>query len=94
LFYVLKQKRKHYNSYQETWQPVSLFDSNGNFRGAAIFETKRQAESYLKTYQKRLETRNDNNHSNNEASKISIKLQIFQEDQKPATSYSLFYKRR
>jgi type I restriction enzyme, S subunit len=33
---------------QQNWIDVSLFDSEGDYRGAEIFETKKQAQEYLK----------------------------------------------
>lgn len=36
------------------WGTVSLIDKNGSFRGEAKFETRKEAEEYLKIYEKRM----------------------------------------
>jgi hypothetical protein len=81
LYYVLKQKRKHYK-YKDNWQPVSLYDSEDYFRGPAIFETEKEARSYMKKYQLKIQAKNDSNMSNNQDKKINIQLKIFKENEK------------
>jgi hypothetical protein len=56
LYYVLKQRRprSRINANTETWQPVSLYDSEDYFRGQAIFETEREAQAYLLKYNARI----------------------------------------
>jgi hypothetical protein len=67
-FYILKQKRKRY---AETWQPVSLYNSEDYFRGQAIFETEKEARKHMEIYQSRLQARNNSNtSSNNQNNKI------------------------
>jgi hypothetical protein len=39
---------------QQNWTDVSLLDSEGDYIGAAIFETKKQAQEYLKIYNQRI----------------------------------------
>jgi hypothetical protein len=36
------------------WGTVSLIDENGSFRGEAKFETKKEAEEYLKKFRGRM----------------------------------------
>jgi hypothetical protein len=36
------------------WGTVSLIDDNGSFRGEAKFETKKEAEVYLKKFKNRM----------------------------------------
>ena len=36
------------------WGTVSLIDENGSFRGEAKFETRKEAEEYLKIYKQRM----------------------------------------
>lgn len=36
------------------WGTVSLIDENGSFRGEAKFETKKEAEEYLKKFKSRM----------------------------------------
>lgn len=36
------------------WGTVSLIDENGSFRGEAKFETKKEAEEYLKKFKNRM----------------------------------------
>jgi hypothetical protein len=48
------------------WNAVSLIDKNGSFRGEAKFETKKEAQNYLKEYQDRM--------------KIPAPLKVFSED--------------
>jgi hypothetical protein len=36
------------------WGTVSLIDDNGSFRGEAKFETKKEAEEYLKKFKGRM----------------------------------------
>jgi hypothetical protein len=81
IYYVLKQKRPH--SRTETWQPVSLYDSEDYFRGQAIFDTEKEVRSYMKLYELRLRARSEQNNSNNQNRKIRIDLKIFKESEKP-----------
>jgi hypothetical protein len=53
---VLKQRPKRYT---ENWRPVSLYDSEGYFRGQAIFETEKEARKYMKIYQSTLQVGNE-----------------------------------
>jgi hypothetical protein len=79
----LKQKRAH--NHYNTWQPVSLYDSEDYFRGPAIFETEKEAKSYMKKYNDRLTNSNRNNLNrsyNQENNKIKIQLKIFKENEK------------
>jgi len=36
------------------WDSISLIDENGSFRGEAKFESKSEAEAYLKLYKDRI----------------------------------------
>lgn len=36
------------------WGTVSLIDQNGSFRGEAKFETRKEAEEYMKIYVQRM----------------------------------------
>ncbi len=36
------------------WSTVALIDKNGSFRGEAKFETRKEAEAYLKDYKSRI----------------------------------------
>jgi proline dehydrogenase len=36
------------------WTTVSLIDEHGSFRGEAKFETREEAEKYLKDYKKKI----------------------------------------
>ncbi len=36
------------------WTTVSLIDENGSFRGEAKFETREEAEKYLKDYKRKI----------------------------------------
>jgi hypothetical protein len=66
--------RKHYS---DKWQTVSLYDSQGYFRGQAIFERISDAKSYKKKYNEKIQTRKDLNRYDNRNYKIYIKLRIF-----------------
>ena len=83
VYYVLRQERKHSRS--ENWQPVSLYNEDNNFLGQVVFETEREAKSYMKKYNGRIIANNrDNlNMSNNYGSKINVQLKIFVENEKP-----------
>ena len=37
-----------------SWNAISLIDKNGSFRGEARFETKKEAQDYLKKYRDRM----------------------------------------
>lgn len=37
-----------------SWNAISLIDKNGSFRGEARFETKKEAQDYLKEYRHRM----------------------------------------
>jgi hypothetical protein len=37
-----------------SWNAISLIDKNGSFRGEARFETKKEAQDYLKEYQDKM----------------------------------------
>lgn len=39
------------------WSAVSLIDKNGSFRGEAKFETREEAEEYMKDYVARIKSR-------------------------------------
>jgi hypothetical protein len=90
----VKQKRAAHG-YNGTWQPVSLYDSDGYFRGPAIFDNKRGAQEYMRIYNDRLQTRNNLNMSNNHDSKINnnniIQLKIFAEKEKPQDQQMPFF---
>ena len=49
-----------------SWNAISLIDKNGSFRGEARFETKKEAQDYLKEYKKKM--------------KIPTRLKVFPED--------------
>ena len=51
LFIVKKLNRN------SNWDSISLYDENGSFRGEARFETKQQAEEYIKLYKDRFNKR-------------------------------------
>jgi hypothetical protein len=36
------------------WNAVSLIDKNGSFRGEARFETRKEAQIYLKEYREKM----------------------------------------
>jgi hypothetical protein len=71
--FILKKLNKHGN-----WDTISLYDENNSFRGEAKFESKKEAEAYLKLYKDRT-----NKHANaEEKSKARLKLQVFELDDK------------
>lgn len=37
-----------------SWNAISLIDKNGSFRGEARFETKKEAQDYLKEYKDKM----------------------------------------
>ena len=37
-----------------SWNDISLIDKNGSFRGEAKFETKKEAQDYLKEYKDKM----------------------------------------
>jgi len=37
-----------------SWNTISLIDENGSFRGEARFESKNEAQEYLKEYKRRM----------------------------------------
>ena len=37
-----------------SWNAISLIDKNGSFRGEARFETKKEAQDYLKVYRDKM----------------------------------------
>jgi hypothetical protein len=47
--FVVKKLNKSGN-----WDSISLIDENGSFRGEARFESKSEAEAYLKLYKDRM----------------------------------------
>jgi hypothetical protein len=59
--FVVKKLGKNGN-----WNAISLIDKNGSFRGEARFETKEEAQDYLKQYKDRL--------------KMPAELKVFSED--------------
>jgi hypothetical protein len=66
-----------------------------NIRGQAIFETEKEARSYMKLCESRLQARSEQNQSNNQNNKIRIDLKIFRESEKPqVSSYPSFYFKR
>ena len=91
LYYVLRQKSKRYPG---DWQPVSLYNEDNNFLGQAVFETEREAISYMKKYSERIANKNNLNMLNNFDTKINIQLKIFVENEKPADMNPIpFYKK-
>jgi len=47
--FIVKKLNKSGN-----WDSISLIDENGSFRGEARFESKSDAEAYLKLYKERM----------------------------------------
>lgn len=86
-YYVLRQKRKYHA--KESWQPVSLYDNDNHFRGAAIFETEKEVHEYMKIYNDRLQARNEQNLSINPDNRINIQLRICEESEKPKTRFTI-----
>jgi hypothetical protein len=66
LHFVVRQHKPHKNK----WNDVSLYNESGNFLGPAIFNTKREAQEYLKQYESRMLVRlagvNNNTTPNNQ----------------------------
>jgi hypothetical protein len=60
------------------WDTISLYDENNSFRGEARFESKQQAESYIKLYKDRINKRLIAEGK----SKTRLKLQVFELDDK------------
>ena len=81
----MKQKRAAH-SHNGTWQDVSLLDSDGYFRGQAIFETEKEALKYLEIYNDRLQKRM----LNNPCSKMNIQLKVFKEGERSEINNYLF----
>lgn len=52
------------------WGTVSLIDENGSFRGEAKFETRKEAEEYLKIYKQRM--------------KKPVEIKVFDDSPEPA----------
>jgi hypothetical protein len=50
--FIVKKLNKSGN-----WDTISLYDENGSFRGEARFETKKEAEAYLKLYKEKINKR-------------------------------------
>ena len=50
MHFVVRQHKPHKNK----WNDVSFYNESGNFLGPAIFNTKREAEEYLKQYESRM----------------------------------------
>jgi hypothetical protein len=48
---------KGYVRQSSHWEYISYYDSNNNFRGNAIFQTKEQADRYLESYQTKQDAR-------------------------------------
>jgi hypothetical protein len=48
---------KRYARQSGHWDYISYYDSNNNFRGKAIFETREDAERYLESYQTKIDSR-------------------------------------
>ena len=49
-----------------SWNAISLIDKNGSFRGEARFETKKEAQNYLKEYKDKM--------------RVPAQLKVFSED--------------
>jgi hypothetical protein len=79
---------------KESWQAVSLYDSENYFRGPAVFETEIDAKKYLKIYQSRLTNWNEQNQSNNYVSKSSVQLRIFKESERPPVDLPFYHFRK
>jgi hypothetical protein len=69
LYFAIRQHKPHKNK----WNDVSLYNESGNFLGPAIFNTKREAQEYLKQYESRMLARladvNNNTTPNNQKKK-------------------------
>jgi hypothetical protein len=72
--FIIKKLNKH-----GKWDSVRFYDENNSFRGEARFETKKEAEDYIKIYKDRI-----NKHLNaaEGKSKTRLKLQVFELDNK------------
>jgi hypothetical protein len=86
LFFVIRQRRPY--SKNQGWIPVSLFDSEGYYRGPTYFDSKAEAEAYLKIYMRRIEER-VKKLSKKEADfgdkyMLKLKTKIFKEDRIPS----------
>src|ERR1051325_399039 len=51
--FIVKQRTK----LSKYWTPVSHYNETGNFLGAAVFDTKAEAQKYLKIYEQKNITR-------------------------------------
>jgi hypothetical protein len=57
LWMVCLYHKYRYGPDKQKWLAVSLFDAQNQFRGAAIFESKQQAEQYLENYRDKMTAR-------------------------------------
>jgi hypothetical protein len=66
--------------------PVSLFDENFNFRGAAVFESKQEAQSYMEKYSEKMAQRVLGHLAKSKTTLYisDLKLRIFEESTLPA----------
>jgi transposase len=71
--FIVKKLNKH-----GKWDTVSLYDENNSFRGEARFESKKEAEAYLKLYKDRINERLIAEGK----TKTRLKLQVFELDDK------------
>jgi hypothetical protein len=61
------------------WDGISLYDENNSFRGEARFESKQEAEVYLKLYKDRI---NKSLNAEGKSKTTRLKLQVFELDSK------------
>jgi hypothetical protein len=48
---------KRFIKASDRWDPIALYDSNNNFRGEAVFESRHEAQNYLEIYRSKMDNR-------------------------------------
>ena len=68
---------KRYVRTSNRWDPIALYDLNNNFRGEARFESKQEADRYVKLYKDRINKRLN---AEGKTKTTRLKLQVFELD--------------
>ena len=94
--FIVKQR----TNLSKYWTPVSHYNETGNFIGAAVFDTKAEAQKYLKIYeqkiiariQKFVKKKQDNPAAGVPvvATREGIRLEVFEESQLPSVEKPTF----
>jgi hypothetical protein len=94
--FIVKQRTR----LSKYWTPVSRYNQTGNFMGAAVFESRKDAENYLEIYKQKIIARIQqfvNKKQENPAARVpvfatrdGIRLEVFEESQLPPVEKPAF----